>query len=90
MLMKAGKFCGHFEGGKHDCAYVEWRDTLVPIAEQHADKLCGPEPDDLRDAARWSLRWDATFHREMKRLTLDPFMRATMVLGSIPRSSEVH
>jgi hypothetical protein len=89
MLMKAGKFCGHFEGKGHDCAYVDWRDALVPLATQHADKLCGPEPSDPVDAARWSQRWDSTYHREMKRLTEDPFTRASMVLAAA-RSSEVH
>lgn len=69
----------HLEGSKHNCAYVDWRDSFVPVAEAVADAKHGteaPEGSSRLEAAGWAAKWDATFHREMRRLTADPFVRA--------------
>jgi hypothetical protein len=46
--------------------YVNWRESLVPIAAAEADAR---SPND-------AVRWDAVFHRAMERLINCPFMRA--------------
>lgn len=68
--------CGHIEGAAHSCDYVEWREALIPLAESFANRRY-PEPVEAsrEDMWRWSLKWDACFHREMTRLTSDPFVR---------------
>lgn len=63
----------HGEGPFHDCAYVDWRNSLIPLAEAVADAESGDEPVKPRDRAEWSKRWDALFHRAMRRFTSDPF-----------------
>lgn len=59
----------------YDELHAEKRRALVPIAQATADAKC-PKPTDktsVRDMRLWSLKWDATFHREMERLVSDPF-----------------
>ncbi len=66
--------CGHGEGRGHDCKYVEWRSSLVPIASAMADARW-PEPIGISryDWRVWTLKWDAAFHQAMERLAKDPF-----------------
>lgn len=63
----------HDEGPHHDCAYVNWRNSLIPVAEALADAQAGEEPPGQRERVAWSKRWDAAFHRAMQRFTTDPF-----------------
>jgi hypothetical protein len=65
--------CDHSEGPKHDCDYVDWRDSLVPLAEAVANAALGAAPVDKASTARWEKRWTHRFHAEMARLTQDPF-----------------
>jgi len=44
----------------HDCAYIAWRNDLIPRAEKRASEIF----DRLRNAAEWS----SAFHREMNHL----------------------
>lgn len=68
--------CNHIEGPYHDCAYVEWRNSLIPLAEAMADAVVGDEPAGMVARAEWSKRWDAEFHRAMRKFTTDPFQAA--------------
>lgn len=81
MRARAGKVetCKHTDGPGHDCAYVTWRESLVPIAEAEADARY-PKRDGLTMEQGWmrSRKWDATFHRSMERLINDPFMKARL------------
>lgn len=71
--------CQHDEGSGHDCAYVDWRNSLIPLAEAIADAEAGPEPSDGGEVwSKWSWRWDARFHLAMNRLTKDPFISASV------------
>lgn len=65
--------CKHEEGAHHDCSYVDWRDSKIPLAEAMADAEVGGEPAAQKDRAAWSKRWDVVFHRAMRRFTSDPF-----------------
>lgn len=69
--------CPHAEGRRHDCDYVEYRDSFVAVAEAATDARY-PEPAKVTrpEKARWTRKWDAAFHREMVRLVTDPFMVA--------------
>ncbi len=71
--------CSHEEGPLHDCAWVDFRESLIPVAEAAADaRHPDPGPDATRGERHgWSLRWDAAFHREMERLARDPFRAAS-------------
>lgn len=87
--MLAQAACAHTDGKNHDCAYVAWRESLVPLAEEVADRLC-PKPNGLeslkselaleRDptGSAWAAKWNASFHRAMDRLTQDPFQLARL------------
>ena len=44
----------------HDCEYVSWRNSLIPLAERTADTVFKR----YQEAAKWSL----FFHHEMNRL----------------------
>jgi hypothetical protein len=74
---RAGYACGHGDGRKHNCSYVSWRESLVPIAEAVVDARY-PEPVEatMEQRWKWERKWDAAFHREMERLVNDPFMKA--------------
>lgn len=75
----ATKPCRHTDGPAHDCAYVTWREMLVPIAEAEADERY-PKRENLTMEQGWarSRKWDACFHRAMERLIHDPFMTARL------------
>lgn len=78
MRARAGKVpCIHGDGPGHDCAYVSFRESLVPIAEAEADARY-PKRDDMTMEQGWmrSRKWDAAFHRAMERLINDPFLKA--------------
>lgn len=62
--------CQHVDGVAHDCAYVDWRDSLVPLAEAVADVEV-PRPAPGFDDDLWSRRWDAAYHRAMARLVAE-------------------
>jgi hypothetical protein len=71
--------CSHSDGLAHDCAYVEKRNKLIPLAEKEADEAAGPEPDPAKrgrgheaDKAAWNLRWSEAFHAAMARLCAPP------------------
>jgi hypothetical protein len=53
----------HNEGAYHNCAYVEARNRLIPMAEQVANETPGAFNGSTRTA-----RWDVAFHAEMDRL----------------------
>lgn len=80
MRARAGKApapeCKHTDGPGHDCAYVTFRESLVPIAEAEADARY-PEKPNLTMEQGWmrSRKWDAAFHRAMERLINDPFLK---------------
>lgn len=69
----------HPEGPGHNCTYVDWRNSLVPIAVAMADTEC-PEPAGVTRFGlfSWSMKWDNAFHRSMARLTGEPFTRMAM------------
>lgn len=58
--------CGHTEGPGHDCAYVEWRNSLIPHAERFADTAVGRVTDE--DAPEARDRWNRAFLAQMDRL----------------------
>lgn len=70
--------CEHLEGARHDCAHVDARDALVPVAEAEADARVPPLAADARgrEVDDWRRRWDHAFHSAMDRLTRDPFIAA--------------
>ncbi len=73
--------CEHTEGRRHDCDYVSFRDALIPLAEAAAFAR-HPEPSTGTKRAivnAWSKKWDWAFHREMLRLTTDPFANVRTV-----------
>lgn len=75
--------CEHVEGHRHDCSYVDWRDSLIPKAE----KLAHEEHPEPANAGRlewraWTRRWDAAYHRAMARLTSDPFALSGIAHGA--------
>lgn len=73
--------CNHGDGAKHDCAYVDWRESLIPKAENLANAKHPDLPDGTREERRrQSVKWDAEFHREMRRLTSDPFALANVTV----------
>ena len=69
---------GHREGPGHDCDYVDWRDSLIPIAERSADAEVGRRARtlDRPSVIAWGRRWDAAFHRHMDAMTHDDFFLA--------------
>lgn len=70
--------CGHADGRRHDCSYVESRSMIAQIAEHAADARWGDAPAGIAARAAWARRWDAEFHRVMERLMHDPFMKARL------------
>lgn len=80
--MAFGRPCEHTEGRGHDCAYVNWRESLIPLAEATANSVVGKrQPEAYAEAAKWRRRWDAAFCRAMDRLATDPFMRLAITAG---------
>lgn len=67
--------CDHPEGEGHDCAYVNWRNSLVPTAIKVAD-AAHPKPLDFAEIRAWSWRWDEAYHRAMANLTSPAFVPA--------------
>lgn len=62
----------------HDCDYVDFRASLVPEAEAHADAAAGPRPpcvfgikagEDARNAQydAWATAWNLLFHAYIDR-----------------------
>lgn len=61
--------CPHTEGPGHDCAYVDQRNALIPLAEERTALLIGDEPRGSVLAGKaWRERWSFTFSSEMDRL----------------------
>lgn len=61
--------CSHTDGRGHDCAYVEARNKLIPIAEREADELVRSRLG-LGGEAR-SAFWSRCFHDAMARLVVE-------------------
>lgn len=58
----------------HDCAYVRAREKLIPIAEAHADFICGARKGGAgrdNDDDPWGNHWTKCFAAEMERLYRD-------------------
>ena len=68
--------CGHTDGSKHDCVYVEQRNRQIAAAVRFANEVVRDD-----DGAKWN----GAFHTEMNRL-----MRQNVVLAIVPEvDSEV-
>jgi hypothetical protein len=51
--------------------YRELRNSLIPAAEEHADKVCGPEPKKAGALGKlalyeWGEEWNRVYHKEMQ------------------------
>ena len=56
--------------GVHDCGYITWRNTLVPVAEREANaKYPEPLEPSKEERLQWVRQWNREFTCQMARLT---------------------
>ena len=73
--------CNHTEGRKHDCAYVEARNRLIPAAIRATVKELGRSEPGLTATKPQRVEWGAVFLRHMQRL----WKQGGTVIELIPR-----
>ncbi len=62
-------YCMHTDGAKHNCMYVDYRNSLIPKAEAVANKACGLSGEDGEVVDDISAkRWNRVFHDTMSKL----------------------
>ena len=62
----------------HNCAYIRARNRLIPVAEQEACRVAGPEPgradkkhptrEEQEAESAWNARWTKAFHSNMENM----------------------
>lgn len=80
------QFCKHgVEVGAqyHDCAYVDYRVSMVPLAEAFADTTAGPRPEAKHGCSgaagtneryeAWARLWNICFHEFITRRVRERF-----------------
>lgn len=64
------------EAEKHENpTYIRLRSALIPLAEEHADALCGAAAGNSKVAESWAGAWNCAFHGKMEELVRERRIR---------------